>query len=1045
MQFLRTCVVVAALSTSVYSAQASSVMLQQPQNSLAFTTQQPFAAFTRFEDVWIIFADEQAMEVSLSETQKQQLGITAIEELRTSAGNGLRLRFNKQPRIVLTEENGVLSFTEGTLSQQFSTPKEMGLISLDSGAYFNGLSQENFIQAHSADTGETYTVLTHDGLQPNGRGSVMAGLRFLPSLSGMVFVSRNGSALDVSSNKEQVLIEPVRKGVGRIFVDKTPTDFDPVKFLNRSLAEINAIAPATEEVSGTAFDRAMYGLNSARGNIDEVALVKRRESASMLRKLFKAEDEHIEAQRVDVDEPGVSQEKPLGDFDFVAEGAELDDVDVATLSKEDMLARMEKRRDNRNRLEGLGESEVEAQVLQKKEKLEDDEGERKWDDADFFAYEGDQLPPRELFSEQQAPITGIGDAPSVDFEEALDPFSGASEAEQTIADLLEDAPDPSVHGQFLPLFDGLLDEANPYLEYERYYMTKLHKAKNAEGRNFVRLVLAKLSLAFERYRQAEGILLQLPQNLGGVPINQEAQILLGVSRIMQGDTAGALPLLTRETEPENDRKLWLAFAQELTNKPEEALTAYKNFIEESIDYPIHLQQALRLSRARGFLAAGKLKKLDSAFGDISKLYPDGELPPNVKYVKAKARIVEGKDEAGEVLLAEVANSDDLNIAYDAQYDFVEHLLKRGELSRDTAIQYMEDLRFLWRGGELEQQILKRLGQLYFVDGDKRKALERLKYRTIYFPEAKDATEVAEYMTNEFRDIFFGDEVGSLDPLFVLGLYYDFRELTPPGKSGDELIRAVARRLQGLGLFQRAVKLLEHQMRYRVKDPVEKASYGALLAELYLRDNNYEKGLKALDDSDSRKLPKKLRDQRKVMEGQLLVALGEFEAARKLLAQVKNQQSFDLQVDLAWGQDQFEDMITLLEPRFADKEKRKREWTSHDQIYLLRLAFAYNITGNRSKLMQLETNYASKSLSNIVQQPMAFLNADMQLQHSAKLDPNRPWAKVTDAINNYNDLQLKYDSYRMGREDEKKIRKFYNRRLGQTSAPSTKNLDSIKDE
>ena len=51
---------------------------------------------------------------------------------------------------------------------------------------------------------------------------------------------------------------------------------------------------------------------------------------------------------------------------------------------------------------------------------------------------------------------------------------------------------------------------------------------------------------------------------------------------------------------------------------------------------------------------------------------------------------------------------------------------------------------------------------------------------------------------------------------ALSLYYDFRELTPVGRRGDEMVRRLADKLVEVDLLGRAAELLNHQVENRLK-------------------------------------------------------------------------------------------------------------------------------------------------------------------------------------------------------------------------------------
>ena len=51
---------------------------------------------------------------------------------------------------------------------------------------------------------------------------------------------------------------------------------------------------------------------------------------------------------------------------------------------------------------------------------------------------------------------------------------------------------------------------------------------------------------------------------------------------------------------------------------------------------------------------------------------------------------------------------------------------------------------------------------------------------------------------------------------ALSLFYDFRDLTPVGRRGDEMIRKLADRLVSVDLLDQAAELLQHQVDNRLQ-------------------------------------------------------------------------------------------------------------------------------------------------------------------------------------------------------------------------------------
>ena len=129
------------------------------------------------------------------------------------------------------------------------------------------------------------------------------------------------------------------------------------------------------------------------------------------------------------------------------------------------------------------------------------------------------------------------------------------------------------------------------------------------------------------------------------------------------------------------------------------------------------------------------------------------------------------------------------------------MLREGELQAAEAIERMERLRFIWRGGPFEFTVLHRLGQLYLADGRPREGLTVLRQAVANFPDHREAQAITGEMADAFRDLYLDDGAPKVSPLVAVALYDEFRELTPAGAEGDRLIAGLADRLVEVDLLE----------------------------------------------------------------------------------------------------------------------------------------------------------------------------------------------------------------------------------------------------
>ena len=114
---------------------------------------------------------------------------------------------------------------------------------------------------------------------------------------------------------------------------------------------------------------------------------------------------------------------------------------------------------------------------------------------------------------------------------------------------------------------------------------------------------------------------------------------------------------------------------------------------------------------------------------------------------------------------------------------------------------------------------------------------------------------------------------------ALALFYDFRELTPIGARGDEMIRRLADRLVSVDLLDQASDLLQYQVDHRLQGAA-RAQVATRLAVIYLMDRKPDRALAMLAASRIGGLSNDLRDQRLLLESRALSDLGRHDLAWK---------------------------------------------------------------------------------------------------------------------------------------------------------------------
>ena len=122
---------------------------------------------------------------------------------------------------------------------------------------------------------------------------------------------------------------------------------------------------------------------------------------------------------------------------------------------------------------------------------------------------------------------------------------------------------------------------------------------------------------------------------------------------------------------------------------------------------------------------------------------------------------------------------------------------RRDQARPTSLRELETLSVMWRGDGDRGEDAADAGADLFRD---RALCRSLRGRADRDPAAAQFAEVSRQAQDAasalFAQLFLSPKGDDLPPVDALGMFYEYRELTPIGRRGDEMIRRLADRLVG---------------------------------------------------------------------------------------------------------------------------------------------------------------------------------------------------------------------------------------------------------
>jgi tetratricopeptide (TPR) repeat protein len=295
------------------------------------------------------------------------------------------------------------------------------------------------------------------------------------------------------------------------------------------------------------------------------------------------------------------------------------------------------------------------------------------------------------------------------------------------------------------------------------------------------------------------------------------------------------------------------------------------------------------------------------------------------------------------------------IAMPAQMRAARLNLALGRSKSDDTLDKLNGLRYRWRGDDAELELLSTIGDIYLGQGRYRQALETLKSSGQQFAGRPDALPIQAKLNTAFRGLFLDGQADGLQPVEALGLFYDFRDLTPIGADGDEMVRRLARRLMDVDLLDQAADLLQYQIDNRLQG-VAKASVASDVAAIQLMNRQPEKALQALWKTRTSLLPKPVMAERRILEARALTELGRTEHALEVLGPDNSGDAMDIRADIAWRDKDWAKAGAILEKRLGDRWKRDGALSLDDESRLIRAGVAYSLMSDQRSLSRLADRF-----------------------------------------------------------------------------------------
>ncbi|MDC7988114.1 tetratricopeptide repeat protein, partial [Rhodoplanes sp. TEM] len=518
-------------------------------------------------------------------------------------------------------------------------------------------------------------------------------------------------------------------------------------------------------------------------------------------------------------------------------------------------------------------------------------------------------------------------------------------------------------GLFRPaVFDPQLWGFDREADFETRHRALMAAAAEAleTRRTGARMDLARFYLAREMYAEAKGVIeVALAEERPGA--DDPAGLLMhALANIMLGRIPEALKDLSHPIVAGHpDAQIWRGFAVARQGNWAEANEKLRTVESAVSTLPIQLQRLILKEAVRAALEVKNYAVAQNLLHAFETLGVDKDMEPAIAVLAGQ--VAEGMGRSGDALadyrLAVSAGGSGPNAA---QARLRETVLRYhlGDLKRAEVIADLEELTTIWRGDETEIEALQLLARLYTQESRYRDAFHVMRTALMAHPNSELTRRIQEEAAATFDTLFLAGKGDAMPAVDALGLFYDFRELTPIGRRGDEMIRRLADRLVSVDLLDQAAELLQHQVDHRLQGAA-RAQVATKLAIVYLMNRKPDRALATLRATQTTNLATELRNQRLLIEGRALSDIGRPDLALEVIGNLDGREAVRLRGDILWSAKRWQAAAEQIEMMYGERWRDWQPLSEPERADLLRAAIGYAIADDTLGLGRFRDKYVAK--------------------------------------------------------------------------------------
>jgi tetratricopeptide (TPR) repeat protein len=502
------------------------------------------------------------------------------------------------------------------------------------------------------------------------------------------------------------------------------------------------------------------------------------------------------------------------------------------------------------------------------------------------------------------------------------------------------------------------NQAGPFIAREEALIRAAAGAStSAEQKLRARMELARFYMARGMYHEAKGVAdFVLDESKPGFE-DPGALMLRAVAHILIGrPNAGLNDLASPVLGTTYDSQLWQGLAKARQGKWAEAREKFKNVEFTIASLPPELQRLVLLDAMRASLEVKDFSGAARRRSDLDVVGVPAELRPAVSVLRG--RLAEGlgydRDAMSDYWTA--ISSNDRASAAEAKLREIMLRQKREEVTQADALRELETLSVTWRGDAVEVKALQLMANIYAENGRYSEALSAVRTATRLQPNSEVARQAQDMAATLFTDLFLTPKGEDMPPVEALAMFYEFRELTPIGRRGDEMIRKLADRLVAIDLLDQAADLLQYQIDRRLEGAA-RAQVAARLAMVYLTNRKPDRAISALRATRIADLSGELRTQRLLLEARAQSDVGRHDLALDIISNIAGREAIRLRSDIYWASRQWRESAEQIELYYGDRWRDFKPLNSNEKSDIIRAVVGYALAEDAIGLTRFREKYA----------------------------------------------------------------------------------------